>query len=174
MPPSIRQSTTKKKPPQAPPKEGMQPTGCYVGFYKRTDEGVCPYFWISIGIGENYPNQLPLGTPPLWGGWVGFPDEGVCPYFEKLHPTKQTTCLPVNSSTHQLHLTTCLPVNLSTRQLHLTTCLPVNSSTRQLHLTTCLPVNSSTCQLHQPLFCIKTNPFEKEFQLFLVSLQYIK
>ena len=32
--------------------------------------------------GKNHSNRLPLGTPPLGGGWEGFPDEGVCPYFE--------------------------------------------------------------------------------------------
>ncbi|EEX17552.1 hypothetical protein HMPREF0973_02602 [Prevotella veroralis F0319] len=29
---------------------------------------------------KNYSNRLPLGTPPLGGGWVGVPDGGVCPY----------------------------------------------------------------------------------------------
>ena len=77
----------------------MEPTGCYVGFYKRTDEGVCPYFWVSIGIGGNHPNQLPLGSPPLRGGREGFPDEGVCPYFEDyIQQNKQ----PVYLSTHLL------------------------------------------------------------------------
>ena len=29
---------------------------------------------------KNHSNRLPLGAPPLGGGWVGFPYEGVCPY----------------------------------------------------------------------------------------------
>ena len=33
---------------------------------------------------KNDPNWLPLGTPPLGGGWEGFPSEGVCPYFVAL------------------------------------------------------------------------------------------
>ena len=46
----------------------------------RTDEGVCPYFVVSSSIENTNPNWLPLGAPPLGGGWEGFPDEGVCPY----------------------------------------------------------------------------------------------
>ena len=48
----------------------------------RTDEGRLS---LLCGISldkKNYSNRLPLGAPPLGGGWVGFPDEGVCPYFE--------------------------------------------------------------------------------------------
>ncbi|EEX19973.1 hypothetical protein HMPREF0973_00113 [Prevotella veroralis F0319] len=29
---------------------------------------------------KNHSNRLPLGTPPLGGGWKGFPAECVCPY----------------------------------------------------------------------------------------------
>ena len=46
----------------------------------RTDEGRLS---LLCGIpldGKNHSNRLPLGTPPLWGGWEGFPDDGVCPY----------------------------------------------------------------------------------------------
>ena len=34
-----------------------------------------------ILIGNNHLNWLPLGTPPLWGGWEGVPFKGVCPYY---------------------------------------------------------------------------------------------
>ncbi|EEX17289.1 hypothetical protein HMPREF0973_02865 [Prevotella veroralis F0319] len=52
------------------------------------DDGVCPYFEELSLIGNIYPNQLSLGTPPLRGGWEGGPDEGVCPYFVVLRPTE--------------------------------------------------------------------------------------
>ena len=48
----------------------------------RTDEGVCPYFVVLSSIENINPNRLPLGAPPLGGGWVGFPADGICPYFE--------------------------------------------------------------------------------------------
>ena len=35
---------------------------------------------------KNHPHLLPLGTPPLWGGWVGFPYEGIYPYLEASPP----------------------------------------------------------------------------------------
>ena len=44
-----------------------------------TDEGVCPYFEALSLIGDIYPNQLSLGTPPLGGGWVGFPTRAFVP-----------------------------------------------------------------------------------------------
>ena len=56
----------------------------------RTDEGVCPYFVALSSIENTDPDRLPLGTPPLWGGWVGFPDEGVCPYFVAISLIKGT------------------------------------------------------------------------------------
>ena len=56
----------------------------------RTDEGVCPYFVVLSSIEKTNPNQLPLGTPPLGGGWEGFPDEGVCPYRVALSLNKGT------------------------------------------------------------------------------------
>ena len=46
----------------------------------RTDEGVCPYSVVLSSIENTDPNWFPLGAPPLWGGWVGFPADGVCPY----------------------------------------------------------------------------------------------
>ena len=39
---------------------------------------------------KNHSNRLPLGTPPLGGGWEGFPDEGVCPYRLALSLIKET------------------------------------------------------------------------------------
>ena len=56
----------------------------------RTDEGVCPYFVVLSSIENTDPNSLPLGAPPLRGGWVGFPDEGVCPYRLALSLIKET------------------------------------------------------------------------------------
>ena len=39
---------------------------------------------------KNYPNRLPLCTPPLGGGWEGFLSEGICPYFVALSLIKGT------------------------------------------------------------------------------------
>ena len=39
---------------------------------------------------KNHSNRLPLGAPPLGGGWEGFPDEGVCPYRLTLSLIKET------------------------------------------------------------------------------------
>ena len=44
--------------------------GCYLGIYKRTDEGVCPYFvvpiWLKRTIKTGFPEALlPLGE----AGW---------------------------------------------------------------------------------------------------------
>ena len=50
----------------------------------RTDEGVCPYRWALFPIGKNHPNWLPLGTPPLGGGWVGFPSEVLLSNFKRI------------------------------------------------------------------------------------------
>ena len=39
---------------------------------------------------KNYPNRLPLCTPPLGGGWEGFLSEGICPDFVALSLIKGT------------------------------------------------------------------------------------
>ena len=37
-----------KASPSPPKKRGCSLTGCYLGIYKRTDEGVCPYFVVLL------------------------------------------------------------------------------------------------------------------------------
>ena len=50
----------------------------------RTDEGVCPYF-VALSKPQNYSLiSFREASPPLGGGWEGFPIEGVCPYFVAL------------------------------------------------------------------------------------------
>ena len=37
-----------KASPSPPKRRGCSLTGCYLGIYKRTDEGVCPYFVVLL------------------------------------------------------------------------------------------------------------------------------
>ena len=65
-PSSVRQSTPDPQPtsPLYADRRGRLSLLCGILLYRK-----------------NHSNQLLLGTPPLWGGWVGSPSEGVCPYF---------------------------------------------------------------------------------------------
>ena len=54
----------------------------------RTDEGVCPYLWYYLRMQKALFTPLSIrrgdggeASPPLRGGWVGFPTDGICLYF---------------------------------------------------------------------------------------------
>ena len=89
-PSSVRQDTTKKSLPKPPPRRGCCLTGCYLGIYRRTDEGVCPYFVIPIWLKRTIQTGFREALLPLGEAGRGFHSRASVPTLWHCFDTKKT------------------------------------------------------------------------------------
>ena len=79
-----------KAPPSLLQRRGCCLTGCYLGIYKRTDEGVCPYFVIPIWLKRTIQIGFREALLPLGEAGRGFHPRASVPTLWHCFDTKKT------------------------------------------------------------------------------------
>ena len=79
-----------KASPSPPKRMGCSLTGCYLEIYKRTDEGVCPYFVIPIWLKRTIQIGFREALLPLGEAGRGFHPRASVPTLWYCFDTKKT------------------------------------------------------------------------------------